>query len=73
MIDSLREPDLQPRDFWRQYGKLYGWSYKMVLRLVKTKGFPSYKPIDASNRYLIKVAKVDDWVSNQEKKPKPYK
>jgi len=59
-----------PADFVRIYK---GWSYKQVLKLVKTKGFPSFKPVESSNRYLIDIAEIPKWIEIQKKKPKPLK
>ena len=67
---SEDERYITPTDFVKKYK---GWSYKKILKLVKTKGFPSFKPCDNSNRYLIDVAGIVDWLEVQKKKPKPYK
>jgi hypothetical protein len=58
---------LTPADFARHSG----WSYKITLKLAKTKGFPSFKPLDGSNRYLIDVEGIPGWIDIQKKKPKP--
>lgn len=55
----------------REFAKKYGWAYKKTLKLAKTKGFPSFKPLDDSNRYLIDVAGIPGWLDMQKKKPKP--
>ena len=67
---SESERYVTPTDFVKKFS---GWSYKKILKLVKTKGFPSFKPIDSSNRYLIDIAGIPEWLETQKKKPKPYK
>lgn len=56
-----------------KFAARYGWSLKILKRLVKTKGFPSFKINDESPRRYIEVKKVKEWHDKQMQKPKPYR
>ena len=53
-----------------EFARMTGLGYKYVLKLVKTNGFPAFRPFDSSNRFYIDTVAVGEWMRKQSKKPK---